>query len=272
MNALGEALGRCRAPYVPFSANDGVNRWTHMTLELLGDPELRMFTGPPRTLQVTHAPVVFLDDATIGVDVAIGGSSQPNAPVAAWRGGEFLGIAITNGAGHAVVPIDPQTIGSFVLTVTAYDARPYEAGVQILTPPTATLFSQVRADAYDDRSVVAGQVSGGGAEVIFERASDSGRWREIARMRSDGTGRVRWDDREIGPETNYRYRLGLVDGSAVVYSPEVGAVSRPRPVLSVRVSGPLPASGPIHVEFVLVNSSPAQIELMDVRGRRLGPL
>ena len=42
VRALGETLGRARLPFVPFSAFDGVNRWTQMSLELFGDPQLSL--------------------------------------------------------------------------------------------------------------------------------------------------------------------------------------------------------------------------------------
>jgi len=270
VNALGEALGKCRAPFVPFSANDGVHRWTQMTLQLLGDPELRMATGTLRTLQVTHAPVVVIDDASLAVDVAIGGVALPGARVAAWKGGEFLGVAITDGAGHAVVPIDPQTIGTFLLTVTASDARPYEASVQVVTPPTPTLISLVSADARFDRvSLVAFASGRSGTRVTIERASGAGAWREVAQVHSDATGRVRWDDTAVEAGATYRYRFGVMDGNAMAYGPSIEVMVPARPVLGLRVHGAQPTAGPIAAELTLADASSARLQLVDAHGRRV---
>jgi hypothetical protein len=270
VNALGEALGRCRAPFLPFSATDNVNRWTQMTLELLGDPELRMPTGTLRTLQVTHAPVVFLDDTSLAVDVAIGGLVLPGARVAAWRSGEFLGVAITDGAGHAVVPIDPQTIGMFKLTVTATDVKPYEADVQVITDPTPTLISLVSADARFDRVSLVALASGpSGTRVTIERTRGIDPWREIAWVASDAAGRVRWDDTGVEAGATYRYRLGVMDGGAMTFAPEIEVVVPTRPVLALRVTGAQPLSGPVEVELVLEASSSARLEMVDAHGRRV---
>ena len=42
---MGEAQARQKLPFVGPADYDGVHRWTQMTLLLLGDPELRIFTG-----------------------------------------------------------------------------------------------------------------------------------------------------------------------------------------------------------------------------------
>jgi hypothetical protein len=270
VNTLGETLGRCRAPFIPFSATDQVNRWVQMTLQLLGDPELRMATGVLRTLQVTHAPVVVIDDAILAVDVAIAGTPLAGARVAAWRGGEFLGVATTNGAGHADVPIDPQTIGSFVLTVTAYDAKPYEAQVQVVTPPTPTLISFISADARFDRvSLVAFASGPWGARVTIERARDGDAWREVAQVTSDATGRMHWDDTEVEAGATYRYRVGVMDGNDMVYAPSIEVMVPARPLLALRIHGAQPVSGPIAAELTLPDASSARLQLVDAHGRRI---
>ena len=64
VSAVGELQARQKLPFVAFSFYDGVNRWTQMTLLLLGDPELRMWLGQPRTLAVTAPPFGFLRNAS----------------------------------------------------------------------------------------------------------------------------------------------------------------------------------------------------------------
>ncbi|TMQ69685.1 MAG: hypothetical protein E6K80_10910, partial [Candidatus Eisenbacteria bacterium] len=53
VTALGEAEGKQKLPYVQYAKFDDIHRWTQMALLLLGDPEMRLWTGKPRTLTVT---------------------------------------------------------------------------------------------------------------------------------------------------------------------------------------------------------------------------
>ncbi len=66
VTAVGELQARQKLPFVGFANYDGVHRWTQMTLLLLGDPELRIYTGLPRTLSVLHPGTI----STSNVDFA----------------------------------------------------------------------------------------------------------------------------------------------------------------------------------------------------------
>src|SRR4029078_11465491 len=69
---VGELEAEQKTPYVAFSTQDFVHRWTQFTLLLLGDPELQIWTGKPRTLTVVHAASMALGDTTLTVNVKIG--------------------------------------------------------------------------------------------------------------------------------------------------------------------------------------------------------
>jgi hypothetical protein len=131
VNAVGEAQARSKLPFIGFSTYDGVNRWTQMTLLLLGDPELRIWTGTPRTLTVNHPASIALGDSQFTVQVSIDGLPLYGARVVAWKPGVEYRRLTTDGAGNAVVPFKPDSVGGFTLTVTAYDARPYQSQVAI---------------------------------------------------------------------------------------------------------------------------------------------
>lgn len=152
VNAVGEALGRSKLPFVSSSNNDGINRWTQMALLLLGDPELRIFTGLPRTLQVTHAATIPLSDTAIVVHVAIGGVPLRNARVTAYKAGDDYRIGTTNNSGDLTLPFRPDNVGSFTLTVTAYDARPYQATVSITAAGAVPVLGDL-APVIDDDNV-----------------------------------------------------------------------------------------------------------------------
>lgn len=82
--AVGELQARQKLPFVAYSFYDGVNRWTQMTLLMLGDPELRMYHGDFRTLAVTHPSSIALSDTQFTVSVTSDGFPVPNARVTAY--------------------------------------------------------------------------------------------------------------------------------------------------------------------------------------------
>uniref|UniRef100_A0A832MJU2 T9SS type A sorting domain-containing protein n=1 Tax=Eiseniibacteriota bacterium TaxID=2212470 RepID=A0A832MJU2_UNCEI len=148
VTAVGKAQALAKVPFIGFSTYDGVNRWTQMTLILLGDPELRMWTGTPRTLTVSHPASIAAGDTQFTVHVSIGGTPLYGARVVAWKPGVEYRRLTTDGAGNVTVPFETDSAGSFFLTVTAFDARPYHVEVPI-TPDAVSLLA-IEAPILDD--------------------------------------------------------------------------------------------------------------------------
>jgi hypothetical protein len=59
VTAAGEAQAKQKLPQISMSTDDNAYRWMQESLLLLGDPELRMWTGTPRTLTVVP-PAAFV--------------------------------------------------------------------------------------------------------------------------------------------------------------------------------------------------------------------
>lgn len=266
VSAQGEALARSMLPILPFTNFDSVTRWTVMTELLLGDPELRTWTGPLRTLTVLHPLVAIMGDTSIAVTVLAGANPVRGARVAAWFPGRFLNVAVTDAAGAAHVPIRTMHSGSFLLTVTAYDARPAETSIPIVDRSTPALASLVHADARFDRVFLRGQAEAG-ASFTLERAGATPGWARIAERVADGTGALLYEDREVEPGATYHYRL--YGGDPAGYSSALDVVIPARPALALRVQGPQPVAGAARLELTLVSAAPARLEVMDVAGRRL---
>lgn len=133
VNTIGQAQAMQKLPFVGFSTYDGVNRWTQMTLLLLGDPELHIWIGTPRTLAVTAPASVAATDSQFTVHVAIAGQPLLGARVTAYKTGDVFSSALTNGSGDAVMPFRPDSTGSLTLTVTGYDCRPYQSTIPVVS-------------------------------------------------------------------------------------------------------------------------------------------
>jgi hypothetical protein len=132
MSTIGEAFAKQKYPFVGISGGDNVYRWTTMTLLLLGDPSLRIWTGRPRTLAVTPPASVAVTDTQLTVNVAVGGQPLYGATVTAYRAGIDFSTGTTDGAGNVTLPFRPDTLGAFMLTVTGYDCRPVELQIPVV--------------------------------------------------------------------------------------------------------------------------------------------
>ncbi|HXJ64108.1 MAG TPA: C25 family cysteine peptidase, partial [Actinomycetota bacterium] len=151
VSAVGELQARQKLPFVAFSYYDGVNRWTQMTLLELGDPELRMYNGNWRTIAASSSSTFPLGDSTFSVNVTSGGNPVANARVTAYKAGDDMGTALTNGSGVAAVPFRPDSTGPFLLTVTAYNAKPFQITLNV-TASGAAQVSDAAVTVDDDNA------------------------------------------------------------------------------------------------------------------------
>ena len=142
VNAVGELQARQKLPFIGFSTYDNVNRWTEMTLLMLGDPELRIWNGTPRLLSVVAPGSFTLGDSSVTVNVSIGVTPLYKARVTVYKPGDDLRTGTTDGAGNVTLPFHPDSAGTFYLTVTGYDCRPYQQTIPIVVGVAAGLADQ----------------------------------------------------------------------------------------------------------------------------------
>ncbi len=132
VTAVGEAQARQKLPFVSLSAYDGAHRWTQMSLVLLGDPELHIYTATPRTLSVVHPASMPVSDSTLAVNVAVDGVPLDSARVTVYRADHEFASALTDAAGNVTLAVRPDTLGALTLTVTGLNCRPYQASVSLV--------------------------------------------------------------------------------------------------------------------------------------------
>jgi peptidase C25-like protein/VCBS repeat protein len=129
--AVGEAEAKQKLPYVPYATGDNAYRWMIMTMMLLGDPELRLWTSRPKTLAVTYPASIPADATSLNVTVTSGGSPVAGARVTAYKVSDEYRVGTTNASGQVTLPFRPDGTGTFTLTVTGYDCRPFQATVTV---------------------------------------------------------------------------------------------------------------------------------------------
>jgi hypothetical protein len=142
VRALGETLGRSRLPFVPYSAYDGVNRWTQMALELFGDPQLSLPRRAAHGLALTAPATVAVGGGGIPVHVTEDGVAKQGVVVAAYREAEGIATAVTDAQGDALVPFSASAAGDISLTArqsgSPVDVDSVDALATTAAPPGAS--------------------------------------------------------------------------------------------------------------------------------------
>ncbi len=126
---LGDALLAAKEYYAPFSHDKNVYRWHQYEVNLMGDPELPVWTALPESLAVTAPLSVGLGSGRYLVTVAHAGAPVAGALVCLAKTGEVYSRGRTDNAGRAWLDADPQTVGWFDLTITAHNYYPYRGYV-----------------------------------------------------------------------------------------------------------------------------------------------
>jgi hypothetical protein len=142
VRALGETLGRSRLPFVPYSAYDGVHRWTQMALELFGDPQLSLPRRAAHGLALTAPATVAVGGGGIPVHVTEDGIAKQGVVVTAYREVEGIATAVTDAQGDAIVPFSAIAPGDISLTArqsgSPVDVDSVDALATTAAPPGAS--------------------------------------------------------------------------------------------------------------------------------------
>jgi hypothetical protein len=99
---------------------------------LLGDPELNMWTAPPAHATVLHDPALQIGPTDLTVTVLEGGLAVSGALVSCVKEGEVYTSGYTGELGSVTLPVAPATAGTLDVIVTARNCYPYEGDVLVL--------------------------------------------------------------------------------------------------------------------------------------------
>jgi len=120
---LGAALSLCKTYFIPYSREKNVYRWHQYQLNLLGDPEMPVWTDTPETLKVSYPQSIPLGSSRILITVKDKNSDIPikNALVCLMKGSESYASGYTDASGSIFLDATPSTSGDCDLTVTAHN-------------------------------------------------------------------------------------------------------------------------------------------------------
>ena len=111
--------------------------WGEYSLNLLGDPAMRVWSDRPLQLTVTHASEVFINFMTIppsqtfDVRVSSNGSPVSGASVCLVMGNSLFVTAATDASGFARLQIAPTETGTMSVSASGKNLVPYLGSVQV---------------------------------------------------------------------------------------------------------------------------------------------
>ena len=157
---IGQALAISKIPFISLSQSDDSYRWTQFVLILLGDPQLAVWTNEPATMNVAYSPQMVAGSPYFEVTVTSQGSPVDSAVVCLWKANEDYKVGHTDATGLARIPFSPDTQGSFSVTVTKQDLRPFEGTAQVVMPSVPYVHKYVEEIDDDDAGLSFGNGDG----------------------------------------------------------------------------------------------------------------
>lgn len=133
----GEALAFTK-DYCP----SNMSHWwyVHWVLNLLGEPEMPIWTDTIKTLTVTHPNTFPIGPSDFVLHVEDSdGVPQSQASVCLYKGSEIYSVEETDAFGDVTIPVFPMSLGEMLVTVTAQNRVPYQGSAECTgnQPPVA---------------------------------------------------------------------------------------------------------------------------------------
>ncbi|HTW92948.1 MAG TPA: C25 family cysteine peptidase [bacterium] len=144
---IGDALAAAKEYYAPFSQDENVYRWHQYEINLMGDPEMPVWTALPETLAVSSPESIGMGGGRVPVTVMHGGNPVKGALVCLMKEDESYSRGLTDGAGQVWLDATPKTAGNFTLTVTAHNYLPVEQVIPCAVGPCVSFAGWVINDS-----------------------------------------------------------------------------------------------------------------------------
>ncbi len=108
------------------------NQAEYEGFNLLGDPELCLWTAVPKPLTVTFPNTIPMAPQDFTVTVNRQGLPLGNALVCVMKGNEIYAYGYTNSQGQVTFALSPTSLGTMLVTVTARNSLPFEGSAEIV--------------------------------------------------------------------------------------------------------------------------------------------
>ena len=130
---IGATLAASKAFYAPKSRQENVYRIHQYQVNLLGDPEMPIWTDTPETLQVLYPDEVPQGPTSFEITVTDDGSPMEGALVCVTSSGGLYQRGYTGANGQIVLDLTVPSLDSLNVTVTARDFLPHLGSVPVIS-------------------------------------------------------------------------------------------------------------------------------------------
>ena len=158
----GETAALAKAAFASpeISGSENTHRWTQLTMILMGDPELPLWTARATGLTASHTGSIGVGEGELAVTVTDDSGPVENALVCVVKDGEVYERGLTDAAGAVSLIIKPDTPGSLGVTVTAANHIVSESTIEVLAAPGPHVF--LESVVVDDTGARDGDGNGNG--------------------------------------------------------------------------------------------------------------
>jgi hypothetical protein len=129
---LGLAHADSKAHFVPFAGDENVFRWNEYQLNLLGDPEMPVWTDEPRQLAVDAPLRVAAVAGEVAVVVEDEAGVLAGARVCLMNGHDIYLTGTADLSGRVSLAVTTAFPDSLILTVTAANHVPYQTRLEVV--------------------------------------------------------------------------------------------------------------------------------------------
>jgi hypothetical protein len=124
---LGATLGDSKAQYVSRAGQENVYRWVEYELNLLGDPEMPLWTDIPIPVEVAYPPAIAYMATEYEVAVTYLSAPVEGALVCLTNGDDIYKRGYTDAMGKIAFDVALTQGDTLHLTVTGYNIYPFES-------------------------------------------------------------------------------------------------------------------------------------------------
>jgi hypothetical protein len=131
---IGKAVAGMKTTFIPRAQQENVYRWCMYEINLLGDPEMPIWTDSPKYLTVEYPDTIPQGSSLFAATVIkTGGGSQPvsGALVCLMKEGEVYQRGLTDSQGQISFNVSPATAGQLYVTVTAHNFMPCQDSARV---------------------------------------------------------------------------------------------------------------------------------------------
>lgn len=124
------------------------NQTRYQEWNLLGDPELCLWTVIPKRIEVFYDSVIQMAPQILSVAVTANGHGVANASVCVSMDSSVYAVGTTDSSGYVYLNINPRNIGRLDVVVTGNNLIPFEGSCRVVA--TSTPYLIISATTIDD--------------------------------------------------------------------------------------------------------------------------